>query len=57
MVGFPHIFIARVPHEDEHEHPVALPTQPRYALAKGVGGGPRFQADQGLLLELLELSV
>ena len=24
------------------------------ALAKGVGGGPCFQADPGLLLELLE---
>ena len=24
------------------------------ALAKGVGGGPHFQVDQGLLLEILE---
>ena len=27
-----------------------MPTQPRSALAKGVGGGPYFQADPGLLL-------
>ena len=25
---------------------------PRSALAKGVGGGPHFQVDQGLLLEI-----
>ena len=31
---------------------VSLPTQPRSALAKGVGGGPHFQVDQGLLLEI-----
>ena len=31
---------------------IHLPTQPRSALAKGVGGGPHFQVDQGLLLEI-----
>ena len=31
---------------------VHLPTQPRSALAKGVGGGPHFQVDPGLLLEI-----
>ena len=34
---------------------VHLPTQPRCAAAKGVGGGPCFQADPGLLLEILEI--
>ena len=30
------------------------PCLPNHSLAKGVGGGPHFQVDSGLLLEILE---